>query len=83
MGSRNPIKPPHYSAGSQYEHYKVVRVWGLSYCLGCATKYICRAGKKPGVKAIEDLRKAIRYLFMEIDNLEYQRSATRRSKRRL
>jgi hypothetical protein len=64
------IDPPHYSPGDVYEHVKVVRAWGLSYELGCATKYIKRAGQKPNVPPIQDLRKAIKYIEMEIERLE-------------
>lgn len=73
------IKPAHYAVGSSYEHYRVVEAWALRYCPACAVKYITRAGKKPGVSAVEDYKKAIRYLQMEIDNLEH-RAKTSRSK---
>lgn len=61
--------PGHYGGGAldPYEHIKVVEAWGLNYELGNATKYICRAGKKPGVDALEDLRKAQFYLNYEIN----------------
>ena len=58
--------PQHYGGDTVYEHIKVVRAWGLNYELGNATKYICRAGKKPGVSAIEDLEKAMWYIQHEI-----------------
>jgi len=60
--------PAHYGSGSKdpYEHHKVVRAWNLNYFLGNATKYICRAGRKPGADDIEDLRKALWYLNAEI-----------------
>lgn len=64
------IKPAHYKVGDPYEHVKVVRAWGLNYELGCATKYIARAGKKSERAHVEDLRKAIRYIEMEIERLE-------------
>ncbi len=63
--------PQHYGgAANPYEHQKVVRAWGLNYWLGCCTKYICRAGKKDPAKTLEDLKKARKYLQMEIDHLE-------------
>ena len=67
--------PPHYKseAGDQYEHFKVVKAWKLSYCLGCATKYIKRAGLKDGSSQIDDLKKAIRYIEMELENIETNR----------
>jgi hypothetical protein len=63
------IKPAHYMVGDPYEHVKVVRAWKLSYELGCSTKYIARAGKKDPTKHIEDLKKAIRYIEMEIERI--------------
>ena len=63
--------PPHYGGNNDpYEHRKVARAWGLGYELGCCTKYICRAGKKPGTSALQDLRKAANYLQAEIDHLQ-------------
>lgn len=65
--------PAHYGgADNPCEHQKVVRAWGLGYFLGCATKYIARAGKKPGVDALTDLRKARWFLDAEIQHLEAQ-----------
>lgn len=66
----DPINPPHYQAGGAYEHVRVVNAWGLSYQLGCATKYLCRAGKKDPDLVVQDLRKAIKYIEMEIDRLD-------------
>lgn len=63
--------PDHYGGESDpYEHIKVVDAWDLNYRLGNCTKYICRAGKKPGVDALQDLRKAQFYLNSEIERLE-------------
>ena len=73
--TKNNIDPEHYKSGDIYEHRKVVVAWGLGYELGCATKYICRAGKKKEAsvsdmeKEIEDLRKAIRYIEFRIEVL--------------
>jgi hypothetical protein len=59
--------PTHYGGGSDpCEHHKVVYAWGLDYYLGNCTKYICRAGKKPGADTIQDLEKAKWYLEQEI-----------------
>jgi len=61
--------PAHYGgAADLYEHIKVVDAWKLNYRLGNATKYICRAGRKPGADSLEDLRKALWYLQSEIDS---------------
>lgn len=63
--------PAHYGgAADPYEHIKVVDAWKLNYRLGNATKYICRAGRKPGADNLEDLRKALWYLQSEIESRE-------------
>lgn len=59
--------PSHYCQGRKYEPKDVIRDWGLNYNLGCAVKYISRAGRKGD--ALEDLRKARQYLDFEIDAL--------------
>lgn len=66
--------PAHYGGkDNPYEHVKVAQAWGLNYVLGSATKYICRAGKKPGVDALTDLKKALFWLQHEIKRLERER----------
>lgn len=48
------------------ETWDFIREQGLNYHLGCALKYIVRAGHKDS-KA-QDLKKAIHYLQNELDN---------------
>jgi hypothetical protein len=74
---KDAINPEHYNAGDPYEHRKVVRAWKLDYECGCATKYICRMGKKESADPIEDIRKAIRYLEFEIDKLMAEKGGER------
>jgi len=63
--------PQHYGGkDNPYEHVKIVNAVGLNYQLGCATKYIFRAGKKPGVDPIEDLKKAIKFVELEIQRIQ-------------
>ena len=57
--------PIYYRRGS-IEVWDFIRDQGLSYHLGNAVKYICRAGHK-GSKA-EDLEKAIHYLSNELQH---------------
>ena len=57
--------PAYYNRGS-IEVWDFVRDQHLNYHLGCALKYICRAGHKDS-KA-EDLQKAIHYLENELEN---------------
>ena len=59
--------PSHYVEGRKYEPKDVIRDWGLNFNLGCAVKYISRAGRKGNV--IEDLEKAREYLGFEIEAL--------------
>ncbi len=60
-------RPSHYAAGRKYEPKDVIRDWGLNFNLGNAVKYLSRAGRKND--AVEDLRKAQRYIQFEIDAL--------------
>jgi len=62
---------PHYGGGDNpYEAIKVIRAWGLGFCLGNTLKYLCRAGKKPGESELKDLKKAAWYLDYFIKDLE-------------
>lgn len=54
-------KPSHYVEGRQFEPIAVIEDWGLGYHLGCALKYISRAGRKSD-NAAQDISKAIWYL---------------------
>lgn len=63
--------PAHYGgADNPFEAIKVIDAWGLGFCLGNTVKYICRAGRKPGVAALEDLKKALWYLQYEVERIE-------------
>lgn len=62
--------PAHYGGDGVYEHVKVAEALDWNYAIGSATKYIWRAGRKHGVKATEDLRKAVWWLEYEIERLE-------------
>lgn len=55
-------KPAHYTEGRQYEPIAVIEDWELGYHLGCALKYIARAGRKDPSKTSQDISKAIWYL---------------------
>lgn len=52
--------PKHYLAGRKLEPIDVIEDWGLGFHLGCALKYISRAGRKG--PELEDIEKAIWYL---------------------
>ncbi|OUV26354.1 MAG: hypothetical protein CBC48_15505 [bacterium TMED88] len=58
--------PAYYTRGS-IECWDFIRDQALNYHLGCAVKYICRAGHKDSKEA--DLKKAIHYLQNELDNI--------------
>lgn len=49
----------HYAEGGEVQHWDFVTLNGLSYLVGCATKYIARWRKKNGV---QDLEKALHYI---------------------
>ena len=57
--------PTYYRRGS-IEVWDFIRDQRLDYHLGCAIKYICRAGHKDCKKA--DLQKAIHYLENELNH---------------
>lgn len=61
--------PQHYGGDTTYEAVKVIEHWNLGFHLGNAVKYIRRAGHKPGIDPIEDLRKARWYLDRRIEQL--------------
>lgn len=65
-------KPSHYCDGRKYEPKDVIRDWNLNFNLGCACKYIARAGRKDDV--IQDLEKAKQYIEFEIDAIKAERN---------
>lgn len=60
--------PSHYNHG-KFECIDVIEDWNLGFHLGNALKYICRAGRKDGSTALEDLRKASWYINREVGRL--------------
>ena len=65
MAKTNSTGPSYYRRGS-IQVWDFIRDQGLSFHLGNAIKYICRAGHKDS--RIADLRKAIHYLQNELEN---------------
>lgn len=69
---RYPSADPEHYRRRNPQPIDVIAAWQLNYPLGCAVKYIARAGFKaqPGKtlaeSAIEDLEKAVSYLQHEI-----------------
>jgi hypothetical protein len=57
--------PAYYTRGT-IECWDFIRDQQLNYHLGCAVKYIVRAGHK--ISKVSDLQKAIHYLQNELDN---------------
>lgn len=65
--------PQHYGgAEDPYEAVKVIEAWELTFHTGNVVKYIKRAGKKPGVSYLKDLKKALWYLQRAIEYTEQQ-----------
>jgi hypothetical protein len=60
--------PAHYISGRSVEPLDVIEDWALPHHLGCAVKYIARAGRKGN--AAQDIRKAIFYLSRYASILE-------------
>lgn len=65
--------PLHYGGDTVYEAIKVIHAWGLNFDLGNVVKYISRAGKKPLVDEIEDMKKAQQYMKFHIKELKKAR----------
>jgi len=65
MAATNQSGPDYYRRGS-IQVWDFIRDQGLSFHLGNAIKYICRAGHKDSRR--DDLRKAIHYLQNELEN---------------
>lgn len=61
--------PKHYQSQT-LEAIDVIEAFALNFSLGSAVKYILRAGRKPGERAAEDLKKAAWYLRREAARLE-------------
>jgi hypothetical protein len=73
-GKKDPTNPQHYtSVPKEYEHHRVMAVWGMDYHLSAAIKYLARAGKKKSAhlsdkdKETEDLNKSITYIQMRLE----------------
>ncbi len=60
------VRPAHY-AGMTIEPVTFINANGLSFNIGNVVKYVCRSKAKGG---LEDLRKARRYIDIEIECLE-------------
>lgn len=60
--------PQHYQMPGGVEVIDLVE--HLPFNVGNAVKYACRAGKKPGVDIVTDLRKSLWYIQREIDRVE-------------
>ena len=66
----NPVDRPSYYCKNGIELGEVLYVWNIPHRRASAVEYIMRAGEKDASTEIEDLRKAIRNLEMEIDFLQ-------------
>ena len=66
---------PHYYQRGSIQVWDFIRDQGLSYHLGNAVKYICRAGHKESY--LHDLEKAIHYLQNEYEYVTAQQSSNR------
>lgn len=73
IDTSDPVKSPrHYIGKDGLEVKEVIYQFDLGFFTGGAVKYILRAGKKGD--AVQDLKKAIEMLNIEIANLERQRT---------
>lgn len=65
MKSNSVVHPKYYNTG-KIEVIDFILDQKLNFLLGSAVKYICRAGKKDPSTTIEDLKKAINCLEIQI-----------------
>ncbi len=74
MNDTDQVNHPSHYGGSNHPHeaIKVIEGHNLGFNNGNAVKYILRAGKKPGVPAEQDIKKAMWYLNRELENLTKQ-----------
>lgn len=68
--TQDKVNRPNYYCKQGIELGEVLYVWGIPHRRASAVEYIMRAGEKDASTEIEDLRKAIRNLEMEIDFLQ-------------
>ena len=66
---------PQYYRRGEIEPWDFIRDQGLSFHLGNAIKYICRAGHKDSYR--DDLEKAIHYLTNELQHVTTQQLGDR------
>ena len=66
--SEQVTEPEYYEVADGVMHWDYGQ-W-LPYLIGCATKYLERAGRKPGESALKDLIKARNYLRKEVQRVE-------------
>jgi hypothetical protein len=62
----NAIDPEYYKS-DMGDIFDIAHAYGLSYPIGTAVKYLCRAGKKNPATKVEDWRKAIRSIERAIE----------------
>lgn len=72
LEEKEAVNHPQYYGGEEnpFEPIKVIEHYNLNFSLGCAIKYILRAGIKDKTKKVEDLQKAAWYINREIERLE-------------
>lgn len=75
MSEERVKHPKHYQHPSGVECIDIIK-WE-NCCIGAAMKYLWRAGRKPGVDAIEDLEKAKQFIDFEIGRINEERDAAR------
>ena len=64
------IKNPKHYEQYEFEPVSFIMKNELSFWMGNVIKYIMRAGTKENTDEIQDLKKAIRYIEMRINQLE-------------
>lgn len=76
------INPHHYKSGFSNGAEVIDITERLNFNRGNAVKYLARAGRKPGVSAVTDLRKAMWYIERELSRIELDGIETARETER-
>lgn len=66
----DPVNKPNHYCKEGFELGEILYVWGTPHRRASAVEYIMRAGDKDPAKEVEDLKKAIRCLEMELAYME-------------
>jgi hypothetical protein len=70
--TENPVHPSYYLGGEVHEFENCLEAWQMHFNAYRyqAIVYLARAGKKPGVDELRDIKAALHYVEKEKERLE-------------